>query len=87
MVAHRMGPFEDRIRHLTGVDSLVPSEERLHGEAAASFDTADYVTRLNANVEALMRAVVGLQNAAVEIAAEIDKLGAAGMGKHKPPTD
>jgi hypothetical protein len=87
MVNHCMGPFEDRIRQLTGVDSLLPSEERLHGEGAATFDTADYVTRLNANVEALTRAVVGLQNAAVAIAAEIDKLGAVGTGTHKPPTE
>jgi hypothetical protein len=82
-----MGPFEDRIRHLTGVGVLVPSEERLHGEAAATFDTADYMTRLNANVEALIHAVVGLQNAAVEIAAEIDTLRAEGIGEHKPPTE
>jgi hypothetical protein len=87
MVTDRMGPFEDRIRDLTGVDTLLPSEERLHGEAAATFDTADYLTRLNANVEALIRAVVGLQNASVEIAAEIDKLGAVGIEKHKPPTE
>jgi hypothetical protein len=62
-----MGPFEEKIRHTTGVAGLAPSADRL-------LDTieADEFERLKAQLASLAHAIVGLQRALIEVATEID---------------
>jgi hypothetical protein len=71
-----MGPFEDRIRAVTGVGGLAPSTERFD-EPVHSLDPLIQVQRLNSTVAALVRAIVALQTAAIEIAAELDRINNA----------
>jgi len=71
-----VGPFEDRIRAVTGVGAAEPSTARLD-EPVHSLDPVAQVQRLNTNVAAIDRAVVALQTAAIEIAAEIDRINDA----------
>ena len=71
-----MGPFEDRIRAIVGVGGREPSTATLD-EAVHSLDPVLQVQRLNTNVAALDRAVVALQTAVIEIAAEIDRINDA----------
>jgi hypothetical protein len=62
-----MGPFEDKIRHTTGVGGLAPSADRL-------LDTIepDEFERLKAQLASLADAIVGVQRALIEVATEID---------------
>jgi len=71
-----MGPFEDRIRAVVGVGGREPSTARLD-EPAHGLEPVAQVQRLNTNVAALDRVVVALQTAAIEIAAEIDRINDA----------
>jgi hypothetical protein len=71
-----VGPFEDRVRAVVGVGGREPSTARLD-EAVHSLDPTVQVQRLNTNVAALDRAVVALQTAVIEIAAEIDRMNDA----------
>lgn len=71
-----MGPFEDRIRAVTGVGGGEPSTGRLEGPVHRVEATAE-IQRLETTVAGLVRAVVSLQTAAIEIAAEIDRLNDA----------
>jgi hypothetical protein len=68
-----MGPLEDRIRAVTGVGGVEPSTDRLEGPVH-SVETVAEIQRLETTVAGLVRAVVSLQTAAIEIAAEIDRL-------------
>jgi hypothetical protein len=71
-----VGPFEDRIRAVVGVGGREPSTGTLD-EPVRSLDPVAQVQRLNTNVAALDRAVVALQTAVIEIAAEIDRINDA----------
>jgi hypothetical protein len=62
-----MGPFEDKIRHTTGIGGLEPSAERLLDTTAA-----DEFNRLKEQLASLADAIVGLQRALIEVATEID---------------
>jgi hypothetical protein len=71
-----MGPFEDRIRAVIGVDGFAPSTDRLEGPVH-SIETEAEIQRLETTVAGLVRTVVSLQTAAIEIAAEIDRINDA----------
>jgi hypothetical protein len=71
-----MGPFEDRIRAVTGVGGAQPSTERLEGPVHST-ETVAEIQRLETTVAGLVRAVVALQSAAIETAAEIDRINDA----------
>jgi hypothetical protein len=71
-----VGAFEDRIRAVTGVGGREPSTASLD-EPVHSLDPVVQVQRLNSNVAALDRAVIALQTAVIEIAAEIDRISDA----------
>jgi hypothetical protein len=62
-----MGPFEDKIRHTTGVGGLEPSAERLLDTTAARESN-----RFKDQLASLAEAVVGLQRALIEVATVID---------------
>jgi hypothetical protein len=71
-----MGPFEDRIRAVTGVGGNEPSTNHLEGPVH-SVETVAEIQRLETTVAGLVRAVVSLQTAAIESAAEIDRINDA----------
>jgi hypothetical protein len=71
-----MGPFEDRIRAVTGVGGVAPSTDRLEGPVRSIEPEAE-IQRLETTVAVLVQAVVSLQTAAIEIAAEIDRINDA----------
>jgi hypothetical protein len=71
-----MGPFEDRIRAVTGVGGIAPSTDHLE-PPVHSIDTVAEVQRLDTTVARLVQAVVALQAAAIEIAAAIDRINDA----------
>jgi hypothetical protein len=62
-----MGPFEDRIRHTIGVGGLEPSAERLLDTTAT-----EEFHRVKEQLASLAEAIVKLQRALIEVAAEID---------------
>jgi hypothetical protein len=71
-----MGPFEDRTRAVTGVGHAAPSTDRLEGPVH-SIETEAEIQRLETTVAGLVRAVVALQTATIEIAVEIDRINDA----------
>ncbi len=71
-----MGPFEDRIRAVTGVGGVAPSTDRLEGPVLSIEPEAE-IQRLETEVALVVRAVVALQTAVIEIAAEIDRINDA----------
>jgi hypothetical protein len=71
-----MGPFEDRIRAVTGVGGIAPSTGRMEGPVHSTESVAE-IQRLETTVAGLVRAVVALQTAVIEMSAEIDRINDA----------
>jgi len=61
---------------VTGVGGVAPSTDRLEGPVRSIEPEAE-IQRLETTVAVLVQAVVSLQTAAIEIAAEIDRINDA----------